>query len=162
MSHPNLGYLAIRKCRWHLTIDGRQDAPRKPSSWVTTPHRGETAPQRTPEYPRLKERKMPLSGPFRWPQLDFGSPKLYIRIVLHLCYLCSRVSEFVLPPISDDKLISFGGWRNVSPRKLVLGVQSRVNELCSICAICATGFQNLCYLLSVTISLSVSGRLAKC
>ncbi len=50
------------------------------------------------------------TGPFRCPppQLDFGSPKLYIRIVLHLCYLCYKVSEFVLLPISDDKLISFG------------------------------------------------------
>ncbi len=81
------------------------------------------------------------------PQLDFGSPELYIRIVLHLCYLCYRVSEFVLPPISDDKFISFGGGAGemLAP-KLLLGVQSGVNELCSICAICATGFQNLCYL----------------
>ncbi len=39
----------------------------------------------------------------------------------------------------------------------ILGVQNYTFGLCSTCAICATGFQNLCYLLSLTISLSVSG-----
>ncbi len=66
---------------------------------------------------------------------------MYIRIVHHLCY---RVSEFVLPPICDDKLISFGGGGagEMLVPKLVLGVQSGVDELCSICAICATSFSS--------------------
>ncbi len=49
------------------------------------------------------------------------------------------------------------------PPTLILGVQNYTFGFCSICAICATEFQNLCYLLSVMISLSVSrGGLAKC
>ncbi len=42
--------------------------------------------------------------------------------------------------------------------KFVLGVQSGVNELCSTCAICATGFQNLCYLpFFTTLNQSLEG-----